>query len=187
MKLWPFLVLLACLAAGCAPKVSRHADAPPPGKTPSGSAPSTLEAGLYGRWVGKKPEDAPAGKPGDPKASDPKTAPKDDGRPDMSDSMASLMGGFTIDLKNDYSFRMDLAGTNLDGTWELHGDEIRLKVEHVMGKPKADYAGAESEIEKEFAKFFEKPPSPKVRDSGKRLAVPHESAKGLVFTKESGD
>ena len=97
--------------------------------------------------------------------------------------MADLMGGFSIDLNSDYTFRMDLAGTNLDGTWELKGENVRLTVEHVMGKTKADYASAETELDKEFASMFENPPTPKVRDSGRRLAILHEAAKGIVFTK----
>jgi hypothetical protein len=182
MKLWPILLILSCLVAGCGPREGRHAGAPPVGKTPSGAAPSSIEEGLYGRWIGKKPEEPKAaGK----KPTDPKTKPSTStSGGDMSPSLTDMMGGFSIDLKDDYSFRMDLAGTNLDGTWEMKGDEVHLTVEHVMGKAKADYANPESDIDKEFAKFFVTPPSPKVRDSGKKLVVPHESAKGLVFTKE---
>lgn len=179
MKLWPILLVAACLLAGCAPRAEPRRDgAPPVGKTPSGAQPSKLEVQLYGRWVGAKSE---------PKAGDPKPKPNKNsaGQPNMSNSLANMVGGYSIDLKSDYSFRMDMAGTNLDGTWELKGDEVRMTVEHVMGKTKAEYSEATSDVEKELATFFEKPPSAKVRDSGKRLAVPHEAAKGIIFTKES--
>ncbi len=184
MKAWQVLLIAAAMAAGCnrgGGNAPAKIDTTAPEKNPAGSAPSSIEVKLYGAWEGEM-KDAPT--PDPKKAKKPASVPKPSNSAQMSNGLLEAMGGYQLELRNDYTFSMSMVGLTLDGNWELVAEDIKLKPEKILDKTQAEWKTEGSDLAKDTLKIFEKPPVPKVRESGDVLRLMTESAGVITFRKK---
>lgn len=181
MKLWPILIA-GILIAGC----NRGGGAKnpdmttPPERNPAGGAPSSVEVKLFGSWQGEMKDKDPnqKKKPGDP------TKKTEDHTPEMSNSLLEVMGGYSLDLRNDYTFTLSMVGLTLDGDWELVGEDIKLKPAKILDKTKDEWKADESLLAGDMISMFDKPPVPKVREGGDQLRMMSDPAGVITFKKK---